>query len=100
VYHDRADVIWVCFERCDLLAGVVVVDSQLEVIAAGNNPVLACNEATSSYRNIGEFECLDDRLCFVRPDVNVAAVEGGEDLVGRQQALGMIGVNSSSPMAR
>jgi hypothetical protein len=83
VYHDRADVIWVCLERCDLLARVVVVDSQLEVIAAGHDPVLARNEATSSYGNVGKFKCLDDRLCFVRPDVNVAAVEGGEDLVGR-----------------
>jgi hypothetical protein len=83
VYHDRADVIGVCFERCDLLACVVVVDPQLEVIAAAYNPVLARNEATCSYGNIGELEGLDDRLGFVGPDVNVATVEGGEDLVGR-----------------
>lgn len=81
--HDRADIIWVCFKRCDLLARVVVVDPQLEVIAAGYNPVLARNKATSSYGNVGEFECLDDRLCLVRPDVDVAAVEGGEDLISR-----------------
>jgi hypothetical protein len=84
VYHDSANVIWVCLERCDLLARVVVVDPQLEVIAAAYNPVLARNEATCSYGNIGEFECLDDRLCFVRPYVYVAAIKGGEDLVGRQ----------------
>ena len=87
-------------ERCDLLACVVVVDSQLEVIATANNPVLARNEAACSYGNIGEFEGLNDRLGFVGPDVNVATVEGGEDLGGRQQAVGAIGVNNSSPMAR
>jgi hypothetical protein len=70
-------------EGCDLLACVVVVDSQLEVIAAANNPVLARNEAACSYRNIGKFEGLDNRLRFVGPDVDVAAVEGGEDLVDR-----------------
>jgi len=70
-------------ERCDLLACVVVVDPQLEVIAAAYNPVLARNEATCSYGNIGEFEGLDNRLRFVGPDVDMATVEGSEDLVGR-----------------
>ena len=84
VYHNRADVIGVRLEGCDLLARVVVVDPQLEVIAAAYNPVLARNEAASSYGDIGEFECLDDRLRFVRRDVDVAAVEGGKDLIGRQ----------------
>lgn len=83
MYHDRADVIGVRLERCDLLACVVVVDPHLEIIAAAYNPVLARNEATCSYGDIGEFEGLDDRLGFVRPDVNVATVEGGEDLVVR-----------------
>ena len=83
MYHDRADVIGMRLERCDLLACVVVVDSQLEVIAAANNPVLARNEAACSYGNIGELKGLNDRLSFVGPDVNVATVEGGEDLVGR-----------------
>ena len=83
MYHDRADVIGVRLERCDLLACVVVVDPQLEVIAAAYNPVLARNEAACSYGNIGEFKGLNDRLGFVGPDVNVATVEGGEDLVGR-----------------
>jgi len=60
VYHNRADVIGVRLEGCDLLACVVVVDPQLEVIAATYNPVLARNEATCSYGNIGEFEGLDN----------------------------------------
>ena len=83
MYGNCPNVIWMRLERCDLLACVVVVDSQLEVIATANNPVLARNEAACSYGNIGEFEGLNDRLGFVGPDVNVATVEGGEDLVGR-----------------
>ena len=83
MYHDRANVIGMRLEGCNLLACVVVVDPQLEVIATANNPVLARNEATCSYGYIGEFEGLNDRLGFVGPNVNVATVEGGEDLVGR-----------------
>lgn len=60
-----ADVIGVCLEGGDLLGSVVVVDAQLEVIGTADNPVLARNEATSSYGYVGEFECLDDGLCLV-----------------------------------
>ena len=84
MYHDRTDVVRVRLKGCDLLACVVVVDAQLEVIAAAYNPVLARNEAACSDRNIGELEGLNDRLGFVGPDVDVAAVKGGEDLMGRQ----------------
>jgi len=51
----------------------------LKVIAAADDPVLAGNEAAGSYRDIGELEGLDDGLRFVGPDVDVAAVEGGEN---------------------
>jgi len=60
VDHDRSDVVWVGLEGCDLLAGVVVVDPQLEVIATADNPVFASDEATSSYGNISELEGFDD----------------------------------------
>ena len=56
--HNGADVIGVGFEGGDLLRGIVVVYSELEVIAAADNPVLARNEATRSYRDICKFECL------------------------------------------
>lgn len=81
--HDNGtDVVRVGFEGGNLLGCVVVVDAELEVIAATHNPVLAGDEATRSYGNIGQFKRLDDCLCFVRPDVDVAAVERGEDLKG------------------
>jgi hypothetical protein len=48
------------FERCDLLRRVVVVDAELEIIGAADDPVLACNESSRSYRDIGEFKSFDD----------------------------------------
>ena len=48
---------------CDLFGGIVVVDTELEVIRTADDPVLASNEATSSHRNIGEFEGFNDGLC-------------------------------------
>ena len=52
----------------------------MEIITATYNPVLSFDESTGSYRDIGELECLDDRLSLVRPDMCVSIVKGGEDL--------------------
>ena len=62
------------FEGCDFLAGVVVVYSELEVVASADEPVLACDEAACSYGDVGELEGLDDGLRFVGPDVDRATV--------------------------
>lgn len=51
-----------CLEGCDLLGGVVVVDTKLEVIGAADNPVLPRNKSTGTNGDIGEFEGFDDRL--------------------------------------
>ncbi|PIA93759.1 hypothetical protein CB0940_04145 [Cercospora beticola] len=91
---DGSDVVGVCFEAGDLLGSVVVVDSELEVIAAAYYPVLSCDEATCSHRHIGQFERLYDRLRFVGPDVDVAAVECGED-----PWLGGVEVNALDTLA-
>jgi hypothetical protein len=91
VHGNCANVVWVCFERGDLFGRVVVVYAHLEVIGACsgtrstyglgsikgrrrtcNDPVLACDEATGADGDIGELECLDDRLRNVRPDVDVS----------------------------
>jgi len=65
MHHYRADVVWMCFEGGYLLRGVVIVDSQLEIVRAADYPVLPCNETTCSYRDVGEFESLDDGLSLV-----------------------------------
>ncbi len=74
-----SDIIGMRLEAGDLLAGVVVVDAELEVIAATDDPILAGDEAAGAHGDVGELEGLDDALRFVGPDVDVAAVEGGED---------------------
>jgi hypothetical protein len=52
----------------------------LKIVTAAHNPVLASDEAAGAYWDVRELEGLDDRLRFVRPDVYMAAVEGGENL--------------------
>lgn len=59
---NRTDVVRVRFEGRDLFGGVVVVDTELEVIRTANNPVLPCDESTGADRDIGELECFDDGL--------------------------------------
>ena len=50
------------FEGGDLFGGVVIVDTELEVIRTADNPVLPRNESTGTNGDIGEFEGFDDRL--------------------------------------
>lgn len=62
VHCDGTNVIRMRLKRGNLLGGVVIVDAKLEVIGTADNPVLASDETTGSYRDIGEFEGFDDRL--------------------------------------
>ena len=71
VNGDGSDVVGMRLEGGDLLGGVVVVDTHLEVIGATDNPVLPRDEATGADGNVGKLECLDDLLCFVRPDIDM-----------------------------
>lgn len=57
---NRSNIIWVRFERGYLFRGIVVIDAKLEIIRAANDPILAGNEAPSSYGNIGEFKGFDN----------------------------------------
>ncbi len=79
VDDDGADVVRMGLERRDLLARVVVIDAQLEVVRAANDPVLARNEAASADGHFAELEALDDLLRLVGPDVSRAAIETRED---------------------
>lgn len=62
------------FKGLDLFACVPVDDSELEIITTAYNPVLSFDESAGPYGDIGEFKCLDDGLCFVRPDMCVSVV--------------------------
>ena len=59
---DCTNVIRMSFEGGNLFGGVVVVDSQLEVVRAAHYPVLARNEATCSDWHVCKLEGLDDGL--------------------------------------
>ena len=60
VNDNGANVIGMRFKRRDLFAGVVVVDSKLEVITATDNPILPRDESAGSNGDICELEGLDD----------------------------------------
>lgn len=53
-------------KRCDLFRRVVVVNPKVEVVRTTDNPVLASNKSTGSYRDICEFKGFDDRLNMIR----------------------------------
>jgi hypothetical protein len=92
MHDDRAYVVGVRLEGGDFLGGVVVVDAELEVVTAADDPVLAGYEASRADGNIGQFEGFDDclggrvsvdgeggqgkvvYLSLVRPDVGMAVV--------------------------
>ena len=72
------NVIGVSFERRDFFVGVVVEDSQLEVVRARDKPVLPWNESYTSYGDLGNFKGFYDCSCFMVVDVDGAVVETGE----------------------
>lgn len=69
---DSTNVVGMGLKRGNLLRGVVVVYSHLEVIGAANNPILSGDESTGTHGDICELKGLDDLLSFIGPDVNVA----------------------------
>ena len=77
VNGDGSDVVGVGLEGGDLLGGVIVVDTELEVVGAADDPVLSGNEAAGSDRDIGQLEGFDDLLSLVAPDVDMACWGGG-----------------------
>ena len=59
-----ANIVRVGFERGDLLGGIVVVDTDLEVIRTAHDPILAGDETPRSYGDIGELETFYNRLGY------------------------------------
>lgn len=60
--NNGADIVRMGFEGGDLLRGVVIVNSNLEIIGSADDPILPGDEATCPYGDIGKFERFDDRL--------------------------------------
>jgi hypothetical protein len=80
-----ANVVGMRLKRSNLLRGIVVVDTNGEVIRTANDPVLPRDEAAGANGDICQLKGLDDCLGFVGPDVGVARVESGQDLESTQQ---------------
>lgn len=59
---NRSNVIGMSLEGRDLFGGIIVVDTELEVIRTANNPVLAGNETTGSHGDISELEGFNNGL--------------------------------------
>ncbi len=72
VNDNGSDIVGMRLERRNLFRGVVVVDTELKVVGAADNPVLARNEATGTDRKVGQFERLNRALGLVGPDLGVA----------------------------
>ena len=72
VNGDGSDVVGVGLEGGDLLGGIIIVDAQLEVVGAADDPVLSGDETAGSDRDVGQLKCLDDLLRLVAPDIDMA----------------------------
>ena len=74
-----SNVVRVRLKRGDFFVRVVVEDAELEVVGAGDEPVLAGDEADAANRYFCDLEGLDQRAGFVVVDVDRAIVKTGED---------------------
>jgi len=63
-----------------IVVGCFIVGKEDLLITTANDPVLPLDESSRSHRHVGEFECLDDGLGLVRPNMGVAIVKSGENL--------------------
>ena len=83
------NVIWMCLKRGNLLAGVIVVHTQLVVVTATYDPALASTKTASAHRDICQLKSLDDLLRLIGPDVHMARVESAPRCVSLRRAKGL-----------
>lgn len=78
MHGETSNVIWMGFEGRHLFVGVVVEDAQLEVVRAGDEPVLARYKFDTSHWDLCDLERFDDGASLVVVDVDGAVVEPSE----------------------
>lgn len=89
------------FKRGNLFVRVVVEDPKLEVVRAGNEPVLARNEAYAADGNISDLKCLHKDTRLVVVDVHGAVVQTGQKpWFGRMEvdAFDAVGAGEEFPL--
>lgn len=91
--NNCANVVGVGFKGGDLLRGVIVVNADLEVIRATDDPILAGDEAPCTNRYICKFERFDYGLCFVGPYISMTAIESRQN-----PGLGRVKVDAFDPL--
>lgn len=67
----------------------------MEIICAADEPVLSRYKGDGSYRDLGDFKCLDERACFVIPDEDISSVQTSllwESRLRAYRSCGCIGV--------
>lgn len=79
VHKNVSDEVCVIYDRFELLAGVIIVDAELVVVRANNNPLLAGNELCTSDWSVCDFERLDLALLAVVKDDGCSRVQGNQD---------------------
>jgi hypothetical protein len=72
------DVIPVSLKVLNLLHGVVIVNADAHIVAAGHEPLLPRDEFGASDGQFGHLKGFDVGSRFVVPNGDVAGVEGGE----------------------
>ena len=75
MYRKAAYVVWMGFKGNNFLVSIVIEDSELEIIGTRNEPVLAGDEAYTSYRYLRDLERLDESSSLVVVDVDSSIVE-------------------------
>jgi hypothetical protein len=79
VNGNGSNVIRMGLEARDLLSRVVVENSELKVIGSSDYPILSGDESSSANRHVRHLKGLDCGSGFIGPDVDVSAIEGGEN---------------------
>jgi hypothetical protein len=69
-----SDIVWMGLKCGNLFVGVVVENTQLEVVGTSHEPVLASNKFDTTNRDLRDLKSLDQSACFVVVDVDTPIV--------------------------
>lgn len=75
MHGETSDIVGVGLKRRDFFVRVVIEDTELEVVGACDEPVLARNELATTHGDLGNLEGLYDGACLVVINVHGAVVE-------------------------
>jgi hypothetical protein len=75
MHGKTSNIVRIGFEERHLFVGVVIEDAQLEVIRAGNEPVLASDKFDTAHWDLWDLERFDDGASLVVVDVDGTVVE-------------------------